>query len=529
MLAKDDMPDVEKFLVEPTNSKAHRELYVAREKIHPKRAEGFYRSLKWVVMFVTLGIYYVTPWLRWDRGLYAPDQAVLVDLANARFYFFFVEIWPQEFFFVAGLLVMAGIGLFLITSTVGRAWCGYTCPQTVWVDLFLVVERAVEGDRNARIKLDAAPMLRDKLIKRITKHTLWLLIAVATGGAWIFYFADAPTLLGDFVTGQAVFAAYATVVVLTFTTYTFGGLLREQVCTYMCPWPRIQAAMLDEHSLTVTYNDWRGEPRSRHTKRALQEGKKIGDCVDCNACVAVCPMGIDIRDGQQLECITCALCIDACNGVMEKLGRECGLISYTTLSDYDANMALAGASRVNRSGDMVWDTSDAQPIVGGRAGEDRTTSVVLTQMKSVIRPRTLVYLAIWSLCGMVLLGALFMRDRLDINVRHDRNPLYVRLSDGSIRNGYEVKILNMKARPRIFELRLANLQGGLMTLAGAPQSKSDKLIVSVKPDQLRQIKVFVTVPKNDLRAGRHKFEFRVNEIKGSETATYKAHFETPGT
>ncbi len=528
MSAQNDTPEIEKFLVEPTNSKVHRELYTARKKIHPKRAQGYFRSLKWIVMLVTLGIYYITPWLRWDRGPHAPDQAVLVDLANARFYFFFIEIWPQEFFFVAGLLVMAGIGLFLVTSTVGRAWCGYTCPQTVWVDLFLVVERAVEGDRNARIKLDAAEMTSSKLIKRVTKHALWLLIAVATGGAWIFYFADAPTLFRDVFTGQAPFVAYGTIAVLAFTTYTFGGLLREQVCTYMCPWPRIQAAMLDEHSLTVTYNDWRGEPRSRHTKRAVLEGKTVGDCVDCNACVAVCPMGIDIRDGQQLECITCALCIDACNGVMDKLGHSRGLISYTTLSDYDANMSLSGAKRVNRAGDLVWDTTELNPIATHQAPEERTASVALTNLRSFIRPRTIVYIAVWSLCGLALLAALMMRDRLDINVRHDRNPLYVKLSDGSIRNGFEIKILNMKAEPRGFELTMSGLAGAQMNLASAPQSKSAKLSVSVKPDQLRQIKVFVTVPKKDVQYGRQQFQFLVNEVNGSETATYTAHFEAPG-
>jgi len=188
---------------------------------------------------------------------------------------------------------------------------------SVWVDLFLVVERAVEGDRNTRIKLDAAPWSANKLVRRIFKHLIWLIIAVATGGAWIFYFADAPTLLRSLVTGQAAPVAYMTVAILTGTTYVFGGLMREQVCTYMCPWPRIQAAMLDENSLTVTYNNWRGEPRTRHAKKAAAAGQAVGDCVDCNACVAVCPMGIDIRDGQQLECITCALCIDACDSVMD--------------------------------------------------------------------------------------------------------------------------------------------------------------------------------------------------------------------
>lgn len=265
---------VERLDAEAVNSaKTRKPLYEARRKIFPKRAEGRFRRFKWLVMLVALGIYYLTPFLRWDRGPYAPDQAVLIDIANRRFYFFFIEIWPQEFFFVAGLLVMAGLGLFLITSAVGRAWCGYTCPQTVWVDLFLVVERAIEGDRNARMKLDAAPLTVGKFRKRVLKHAIWLVIGALTGGAWIFYFADAPTLAREFVTGQAPMIAYSTVAILTATTYVFGGLMREQVCTYMCPWPRIQAAMLDENSLVVTYNDWRGEPRSRHAKKAAAAGR----------------------------------------------------------------------------------------------------------------------------------------------------------------------------------------------------------------------------------------------------------------
>ena len=340
-----DTPEIDRVDVEAVNSARVRQpLYTARKKIFPKRANGTFRRFKWLVMLVTLSIYYLMPWIRWDRGPNAPDQAVLLDIANRRFYFFMIEIWPQEFYYIAGLLVMAGFGLFLVTSVVGRAWCGYTCPQTVWVDLFLVVERAIEGDRNARMKLDTAPWTVDKIWKRLSKHAIWLLIGVLTGGAWIFYFADAPTLLDSFVHGDAPPIAYITVSVMTATTYVFGGLMREQVCTYMCPWPRIQAAMLDENSLTVTYNDWRGEPRTHGAKKALAAGVIGGDCVDCNACVVVCPMGIDIREGQQLECITCALCIDACDSVMDKLGRPRGLISYATLADYQSNMAIATAN-----------------------------------------------------------------------------------------------------------------------------------------------------------------------------------------
>ena len=254
---------IEQHDVEPVNKPENRSLYKSRVKIHPKRVWGRFRQLKWWIMALTLGVYYITPWIRWDRGLGAPDQAVLIDIPGRRFYFFFIEIWPQEVYYFAGMLIMAAVGLFFVTSVVGRAWCGYTCPQTVWTDLFVWVERLVEGDRAARIRLDNAPMSVGKAAKRLSKYAIWLVISVATGGAWIFYFADAPHLAWDFIHFDADPVAYITVGVLTFTTFSLGGLMREQVCTYMCPWPRIQAAMMDEHSLTVTYKADRGEPGPR--------------------------------------------------------------------------------------------------------------------------------------------------------------------------------------------------------------------------------------------------------------------------
>ncbi len=481
----------------PHNSAARRSLYAARVKIHPKRGAGFFRNLKWLVMAITLGIYYITPWLRWDRGEYAPDQAVLIDLASRRFYFFFIEIWPQEFYYVAGLLIMAGIGLFLVTSTIGRAWCGYTCPQTVWTDLFLVVERLVEGDRNARIKLDAAPWSFGKLAKRVIKNLFWLLIAVATGGAWIFYFADAPTLAMQLFTMQAAPVAYITVALLTATTFVLAGYMREQVCTYMCPWPRIQAAMLDEDSLVVTYNDWRGEPRSRHRKKVQAAGEKVGDCVDCNACVAVCPAGIDIRDGQQLECISCALCIDACDNVMDKIGAPRGLISYSTLKTYDAQKAGLTAT-------IGW--------------------------RSFLRPRTFVYAAVWTAIGLLMLVSLLHRDRLDVTVQSDRNPQYVQLSDGSIRNGYTIKILNMEQRPRSFVLTFDGLPGATMTMAGVDGEPRQAFTVDVEADKLRAIKVFIAISQQSLTGDQTPFTFKVEEQGGDgapETRSYAASFQSP--
>lgn len=418
---------------------------------------------------------------------------------------------------------MAGIGLFLVTSTVGRAWCGYSCPQTVWVDLFLVVERFFEGDRNQRIKLDKAPWSASKIRKRLFKHIVWILIAIATGGAWIFYFADAPTLFVEFFTGKAAFIAYSTVAVLAACTYTFGGFMREQVCTYMCPWPRIQAAMLDENSLTVTYNDWRGEPRTKHAKKVKREGKPAGDCVDCNACVAVCPMGIDIRDGQQLECITCALCIDACDGVMSKLGLEKGLISYATLGIYEANMAMTANTGENFSiADYAIDPKKVRDDEGKFVQEFLHAS-----WRTIVRMRTIIYTTIYGLIGLALIVSLVTRSSLDVKVLHDRNPIFVTLSDGSIRNGYEIKILNMVAEPSTFEVRICGLPNALVKIAGEEENLGLELAIDVEPDKLRSTKIYVTVLKSDITGTDMKFNFIVKRENGEETATYNANFVTP--
>lgn len=486
---------VEQFDVEAVNKDGRQKLFQASEKIYPKRVEGKYRQVKWIIMTFCLTVYYVTPWLRWDRGPYAPDQAVLIDMANRRFYFFFIEIWPQEFYYVAGLLILAGIGLFLITSVWGRAWCGYACPQTVWVDLFLVVERFFEGDRNARMKLDQGPWGARKLSIKAGKHLIFLAIALATGGAWIFYFADAPTLLRDFLTLEAPMVAYSTVALLTATTYALGGILREQVCTYMCPWPRIQAAMLDEQSLVVTYHDYRGEPRSAHQRKAALEGLAHGDCIDCKKCVVVCPMGIDIRDGQQLECITCALCIDACDGVMDKIGKPRGLISYATLEEYDK--AKSGAAVENHV-----------PIL--------------------FRPRTLLYTAIWCLLGLSMVLVLATRSRLDVNVLHDRNPLFVQLADGSLRNGYTVKVLNMQPRPFEGVLKFEGLPGGLMRIAGEESGAfemGEAYRFPLAPDKLKQFKIFITMPKEQLSKTDTAFRFvaEIPEIEEHHETETKFH------
>nr|WP_210324359.1 cytochrome c oxidase accessory protein CcoG [Aestuariivirga litoralis] len=512
-------PDIEQADVQAVNAgakaKVASQLYAARVKVFPKDVQGAFRRLKWIIMAVTLGIYYITPWLRWHRGAGAPDQAVLLDMVHRRFYFFFIEIWPQEFYFVAGLLVMAGVGLFLVTSVVGRAWCGYACPQTVWTDLFIAVERLIEGDRNARIKLDKAPYGLRKIFLRVGKHLIWLLIAMVTGGAWIFYFADAPSLAKQLFTGQAAYVAYATVATLTATTYILGGLMREQVCIYMCPWPRIQAAMLDEDSLVVTYNDWRGEPRSRGVKKARAEGISAGDCVDCNACVAVCPVGIDIRHGQQMECITCALCIDACDDIMGKLMRPHGLISYSTLRDYNHNMALAAPSGRAVSPDLV-----------RKPGGGFVEGVRHFNWRVVFRLRTLIYVGLWSLVGLGLVAALLTRDRLRINVLHDRNPIAVNLTSGAVRNGYTVKLLNMQPEARTVTVAIDGLPGAQLTLEGTEGAIGRSAEVKLEPDTLETLHLFVTVSPQMLQSGKTPFEIRASDFRMGSSAIYQASFET---
>ena len=453
-----------------SNSETPQSLYAAREPVFPKRVSGAFRNLKWGLMIFTLGIYYLTPWIRWDRGLQLPDQAVLVDLANRRFFFFWIEIWPHEFYFIAGLLIMAGLGLFLFTSALGRVWCGYACPQTVWTDLYILVERWIEGDRNARLRLHRQKKLDFRKARlRITKWVAWFLIGLATGGAWVFYFADAPTLLVDLVTGNAHPVAYTTMLVLTGTTFFFGGFAREQICIYACPWPRIQAAMMDEDTITVAYREWRGEPRGKLRKGQVDPNQ--GDCIDCMACVNVCPVGIDIRDGQQLECITCALCIDACDDMMQKIGKPRGLIDYLALSDE----TLERTGNPPRS---IW--------------------------KHIFRPRTILYTTLWSLVGLGLVFALFIRSDIDVTVAPVRNPTYVTLSDGSIRNTYEVRIRNMHGEDRPFRV---SITGDLTMNVELEGTIYDSLTVSA--DEMKIQKVYIIAPPGSDAAESERVDVRI--------------------
>ncbi|HEV2604425.1 MAG TPA: cytochrome c oxidase accessory protein CcoG [Microvirga sp.] len=467
-------------------------LYEARKKIQPQSVKGRFRRIKWMLLGLTLAIYYLLPFLRWNRGPHEPSQAVMIDLAHGRFYFFFIELWPQEVYFITGLLILAAFTLFLMNAVAGRIWCGYLCPQTVWTDLFMAVERVVEGDRRERLKLDREPWGPRKIALRLTKHWIWLMIAWWTGGAWVLYFADAPTLVKQLATFQALSIAYASIATLTATTYLVAGHMREQVCNFMCPWPRIQGALTDEHSLAISYRYDRGEPRGSVKKNAALQarGQPAGDCVDCFQCVTACPAGIDIRDGLQMECIQCGLCADACDSVMLKLRRPTGLIAYDT----DANI---------------------------RRREQGQAPV-----SKVIRARTVLYGILIAGVGLAMLTALALRSFTDLSVLHDRNPIYVTLADGSIRNGYTLRLLNKRPQERLFTLSVEGLDGARVEVAGAP-GEGARAAVRVGPDTTQEARVLVFAPAGARLDRSTPVTFRIVDLASGEAASAEDFFKAP--
>jgi cytochrome c oxidase accessory protein FixG len=467
-------------------------LYAPRRKIYPQSVHGTFRRIKWALLLVTLGIYYLLPFVRWDRGPNAPAQAVLIDIPGRRLYFFFIEIWPQEVYYLTGLLILASMVLFLMNAVAGRVWCGYLCPQTVWTDLYLAIERLVEGDRRDHMQRDRKKWTLETWARKGVKHFLWLMVAWWTGGAWVLYFADAPTLVKDLATGQASFLAYAFIGILTFTTYTLAGHMREQVCVYMCPWPRIQAALTDEYALNVTYRYDRGEPRCAVAKakelRAL--GKPAGDCTNCKQCVYVCPTGVDIRQGADVGCIQCGLCIDACNAMMSKIGRATGLIAYDT--DINIKRRLEGKP----------------PIV------------------KLVRVRTVLYAAVIAIAGGIMIFTLATRDSEGISSIHDRNPMFVRLSDGAVRNGYTIRIVNKQLRKRDFILAFYGLPASLIDFVGVPPREDGQLLIDVGPDQTREVRVLVT-DYGDTPPPSTRIVFRLTDVATGEQAETRDHFFGP--
>jgi len=445
-------------------------LYQKRIPIFPRTVRGRFRNLKYAIMILAYGIYFLLPWLRWERPD-APNQAIIFDIPGRHFYIFDLVVQPQDIIWLGGFLVIAAMLLFFVTGIAGRVFCGYFCFQTLWTDAFILIERLVQGERPVRIRLYQAPWSAEKLLKLGATYGLWLLFALWTGVTFTLYWGDAPVLLGQLVTGDAPFAAYATTLFLTATTFVMAGLAREQVCTYMCPYARFQSAMFDKDTLIVAYDEKRGEgDQGRHKlgkgfkTREERQAQGMGDCIDCGYCIQVCPTGIDIRNGLQLQCISCALCIDACEAIMDGAKWPRGLIKYTSEND-----------------------QNGKPT-------------------HIIKPKTLGY-------GVVLLAAIAalgwsIAHQVSYNatVAQIRQPLSVALSDGRIQNAYEIKLNNRVSRPVTFRIGVEGLPGAELALGNLEE-------ITLKPQERLLLMARVRVPPQPGAKQQH-FEFVITPVAG---------------
>lgn len=426
------------------------ELYAKHEKVYPRAVSGLFARLRVAGVLSLLGLYYGLPWLRWDDR-----QAVLFDLPARQFHIFGLTFFPQDFFYLAVLLILAGIALFFFTTLAGRLWCGYACPQTVWTEVFLWIERKVEGDRSKQMKLDKAPWSPRKLTIKTSKHAIWILFSLWTGYTFVGYFTPITELavkLGSFHAGP-----WETFWVLFYgaATYLNAGWMREQVCIYMCPYARFQSAMFDENTLVISYDQKRGEPRGSRRKGVDPKELGLGDCVDCTLCVQVCPTGIDIRDGLQYQCIGCAACIDVCNEVMKKVGYAPGLIRYTTEN----------------------------------AMEGKPTRI--------FRPRIYVYIALLSVITIALVHALVTRVPLELDVIRDRNALYRELPGGEIENSYALKIINMDTREHTYTVQVSGINGVHFARPSVSVTVAAGAVETV-PVRVRASQAAIPAPRNTL-------------------------------
>ena len=446
-------------------------LYAAQPKVYPREIDGRFARLRLAAVFMLLGLFYLVPWLRWDGR-----QAVLFDLPARKFYVFGLTFWPQDFFWLTCLLVIAAISLFFFTALAGRLWCGYACPQTVWTEVFLWIERFCEGRRNQRIKLDSGPWTRDKILRKSSKQFLWITLSLWTGFTFVGFFT--PILDLGHEASALSFGSWEGFWVLFygFATYGNAGYMREQVCKYMCPYARFQSAMFDHDTLIISYDETRGEPRGPRKRSADPKALGLGDCIECDACVQVCPTGIDIRDGLQIECIACAACIDACDSVMDKMDYPRGLIRYTTES-----------------------------LLAGRA-------------RRILRPRTVIYAVLLA----ALLGAFAFgvshRSPVIFDVLHDRNALYRETADGGIENGYAVKLVNKTDRVQQLSISLEGEETGLRIIS--------KTRITVAAGEVANVPLTLRGERTAFK-GRHRVDLLVRSDDDSIHVERKSEFFAP--
>jgi cytochrome c oxidase accessory protein FixG len=442
-------------------------LYQTQRKIYPRSVTGWFVRWRWALVFATQFLYYGLPWLQWNDR-----QAVLFDLANRRFYIFDLVLYPQDFIYLTGLLVVSAYALFLFTAVAGRLWCGYACPQTVYTEIFMWVERHIEGDRAARMRLDGSAWTLNKLWRKGAKHAAWLLIALWTGFTLVGYFTPIQSLWSQAKTLDFGPWEWFWVLFYGFATYGNAGRMREQVCKYMCPYARFQSAMFDKDTLIISYDEVRGDPRGARGRRADPKTLGLGDCIDCGLCVQVCPTGIDIRKGLQYECIGCAACVDVCNGVMDKMGYARGLVRYATQN----SMAHGWSAR------QMW--------------------------SRVLRSRVLVYTAILGIICAGLAVSLWLRDPFKVDVVRDRGTLARLVEDGRIENGYRLQIMNATEHTQRYRITVNGLQGAQVI---------GRAEVDLGPAQARWLPLAVQVTAEAaarVGAGAHGLTFAIERLAG---------------
>ena len=439
-------------------------LYQAAERIYPREIDGVFARLRIASMIVLLGAFYGVAWLQWDGR-----QALLFDLPARKFYVLDLVLFPHDFFFLAWLLIIAAVSLFFFTALAGRLWCGYACPQTVWTEAFLWMEWLVEGKGAARRKLDQGPWNAEKLRKKLAKQALWIGFALWTGFTFVGYFTPIRELGGKVLTLSLGGWETFWVLFYAFATYGNAGYLREQVCKYMCPYARFQGAMFDRESLIISYDTKRGEPRGSRRRDADRGALGLGDCIDCTLCVQVCPTGIDIRKGLQYECIACAACIDACNGIMDRMNYPRDLIRYST----------------------------QQAMEGKRT--------------RILRPRILIYGAILTVLSAGFVAALATRVPVELDVIRDRNALYREARPGFVENVYLLRVINKDESPHTYEISV----GGLPTIS----LETDPARVRVPGGEVATIAARVEIEDGAVASGGHDIEFRLVAADSPAIAT----------
>lgn len=463
-------------------------LYQKPLKIYPRKVSGIFTTWRWLLIWLTQLFFYGAPWLNWGQR-----QALLFSIEHKRFYIFNLVLYPQDLIYLTAILIIAALSLFLFTAVAGRLWCGYACPQSVYTEIFLWIERLIEGDRAVRMKLDASAMSKQKMVKKTAKHFAWIIFSLWTGFTFVGYFtpirelADAvvSTSLGPWESFWVVFYGFA--------TYGNAGFLREQICKYMCPYARFQSAMFDDDTLVVTYDEARGEPRGGRSRSAVVDKKQLGACIDCSLCVQVCPTGIDIRKGLQYECIGCGACADICDSIMDKMGYARGLIKYST-----QNAILNGWSH--------------------------------TQMlQRILRPRVLIYSVVLLLLVISLMASLWFKSSFKVDVTRDSGVM-ARLTDGGmLENVYRIQITNGTESIQHYQVAASGIENLQIHTENQHHDKGANLmrVITVKPTESKWVIIDLRVKDGSIETGSHKIAFEIEAVETKEKITEKSVFLVP--